>query len=177
MKAVKIVALDLGTLTGYAYRNFGAILSGTWILATPREVKAQHLARWDRRRDVRVDRLRQHISELDFVWGVFEDVQFASTTYQAHLWASLRATVWLSHLPEVECCPVGTLKKFATGNGAAKKEAMAKALAQRLPADFQLTKNKVCDVRTGAVLDDNAVDAVYLLLWAEQALQNKEFHE
>lgn len=172
---MKIVALDLGTLTGYAYRDkFGDIVAGTWVLATPREVKLQHLARWDRRRDIRVARLAHLIADMDCAWGVFEDVQFTSTTYQAHLWASLRATVWLSHLPEVECCPVGTLKKFATGSGAAKKEAMAKALVRRNPAYYQLMKNKVCDVRTGHLLDDNAVDAIYLLFWAEQALQNKE---
>jgi hypothetical protein len=47
--------------------------------------------------------------------------------------------------------PVGTLKKFATGNGSADKESMKKA-----------AKRDNLDVRD---LDDNAIDAYWLAKW------------
>lgn len=157
---MNILALDLGTKTGYAY-NFGdEVVAGTWGLALKREVTEWGKTRRTRRNDPRIKRLCDNITGLGpFDAVVFEDVQFTSTTFQAHLWAGLRSSIWLCALTDVcECVPVGTLKLFATGNGAATKEAMAKALT-REPLFHQLT------------LDDNGVDAAWLWLWARKNLQ------
>lgn len=86
---------------------------------------------------------------------------------QAHLWASLRTVVWLAaHACEakVMAVPVGTLKKFATGNGAAKKPLMASCLAGL----FDFTSNPKPRagrllLKNGRPVDDNEVDAVHLL--------------
>jgi hypothetical protein len=58
----------------------------------------------------------------------------------------------------VDCVPVATLKKFATGHGGATKEMMATSLQKKLPGLFEQK------------LDDNAIDAVWLFKWAETFL-------
>ena len=127
------------------------------VLASPGEV-AEAGREGRRAYDVRVERLYHELKRY-FVWKtnlvVFEDVQFSSTTYQAQLWASLRAAMWLafSELP-VEILPVqvGTLKKYATGCGSADKRAMLESAVR---------KNLNCQK-----LDDNAIDAFHLWCYA-----------
>lgn len=159
---MRILALDLGTKTGYATNVGGTFKCGTWKLATPKEVAAWGESRLTRRGDPRICRLRDHIQELeqpDII--VFEDVQFSSTTMQTQLWSSLRAVVWMFSCAEcktiIEAVPVGTLKKFATGNGTADKEAMMASLVRRVGA-------------IDTSWDDNAIDAYWLYLWAHQNL-------
>jgi hypothetical protein len=62
--------------------------------------------------------------------------------------------------PEVvyECVPVSTLKKFATGSGAADKKMMQTALFRMHP-EFKT-----------ANLDENAIDAIWILQWAKTNL-------
>jgi hypothetical protein len=60
----------------------------------------------------------------------------------------------------MECVPVSTLKKFATGHGGATKEMMEISLRKQRPEVF-LQKRFV---------DDNAVDAIWILLWAQAKL-------
>lgn len=159
---MKILSLDLGTDTGYAFGDTEGTKfeMGTWKLATAREIRAWGKERLTRRRDPRPRRLCEQILALKF-WPdliVFEDVQFASSTYQTQLWASLRTGVWTCFGDEVsfDCVPVATLKKFATGNGSANKAQMETAfLAQG---------------GLGCRFDDNAIDAYFVWKWAKQNL-------
>ena len=84
---------------------------------------------------------------------------------RSQLWGSLRAVTWVFGrvpLNIVECVPVGTLKQFATGNGAANKRQMAAALAIADPTHY------VLDFATGRVwrdhwaLDDSEVHAIWV---------------
>lgn len=159
---MNILALDLATKTGWATNFGGKIEAGTWTLATDKEISAWGKQRVTRRKDPRVQRL---VTNLDRYCGdidcvVFEDVQFASYTAQVQLWASLRSVVWLFCGGTVltECVPVGTLKVFASGHGAATKEMMSAALKRKHPEIWS------------PLWDDNAVDAVWLLLWAQKTL-------
>ncbi len=160
-----ILALDLGTKTGYAYNFNEEFFAGTWTLATDKELKAIRQPRLDRRRDPRVITLFRTLASEIGPWVrpeivVFEDVQFASYTGQVQLWASLRAAVWLAFDAPVniECVPVGTLKKFATGHGGATKDSMANYLKAQHPECYR------------PALDDNAVDAAWLWIWAKERL-------
>lgn len=166
---MKILALDLGTKTGYAHNLGGEIAAGTWTLATAKEVSEWGKNRMRRRCDPRILRLASALScmvDLDKTAYyrrpeivVFEDVQFSSTDYQAKLWASLRAAVWLTCGKKdliLECVPTGVLKRFATGHGGATKE-MMRAAVRAQPSKF-------------SGMDDNAVDAYWILKWAETYL-------
>lgn len=123
--------------------------------------------RQNRRCDCRISRLHFACGVLHFANKfdivIFEDVQFASSTYQVQLWASLRAALILSvsvpfPQPLIECVPVGTLKLFAANHGSATKEMMSAALQRQHPNQWTAT------------MDDNAVDAAWLWHWANQNL-------
>jgi hypothetical protein len=155
---MRILALDLGTHTGVACADGKACYASTWHLAKSGEITNWGKTRMDRRQDPRVPRLFEMLKTFKgFDVVVFEDVEFQTYTQQCQLWSSLRAAVWMSFKSPtyLDCVPVGTLKKFATGSGAADKAAMAKALYTQFP---ELKNNGY---------DDNAVDAVWLLKWAE----------
>lgn len=176
---MNILTLDLGTKTGWALHRDGAVSAGTVVLATEKELKAQKLAKLDRCCDMRASRLRNFILNLyrqpiDQIW--FEDVQFASTQLQAQLWGGLRATVTCFY-PEIKivAIPVGTLKKFASGNGAAKKPEMADALVKLLPEKygfmFTPKHRRYCvELPSCREVDDNEVDAIHLLHLARKTL-------
>lgn len=175
---MKILALDLGTTFGYAVEADDYPLScGSVLLATPKEIKYQAKLRMDRRCDMRFLRFVRHLrclcTSFHPDWMVFEDVQFASTSKQAHLWATWRAAVWLVANEfsgvEIECCPVGTLKKFATGSGTADKGVMAEYLLQN--PRFMLRHGLIIDRVTNLKIDDNAVDAIHLLNWMKHTLR------
>lgn len=163
---MRILALDLGTSTGYCYGDSerpDVLDAGTWKLATPREVTAWGKSRLTRRCDPRVARLAGYVRKFPLAeLVVFEDVQFASSTYQVQLWASLRAALWLDYPPgtNFECVPVSTLKKFATGSGGADKGLMRYSLQTNSGFD------KVFPVQ--ADWDDNAIDAIWIWLWARK---------
>lgn len=186
---MNILALDLGTQTGWALwlsRKALGVLSpveelrlGTERLATPKEVTAWGKIRMTRRADPRISRLHKFLTEghhsFGFDWIIFEDVTFATSQYQTQLWASLRSAAWLTTTPnrlapQFECCPVTTLKKFATGKPGAKKEDMARALVAT-DSRFKLDGGKVIDQIDGATIDDNAVDALFLLKWGKNILK------
>ena len=156
---MNILALDLGTNTGFAHTEGE---NGTWKLATTKEIALWGKNRMRRRSDPRVTRLATEIARLACISDivVFEDVQFSSSTYQTQLWASFRGAVWLTcdrMKVMVECVPTGTLKLFATGHGAATKEMMLAAANRAEPGKF-------------IGMDDNAVDAYWILKWAEKSL-------
>jgi len=155
---LRILALDLGTRTGWALFDNGETQSGTWRLATPKEIKAQAAAKRERCCDIRAGRLRSLIEGVGPVDRIyFEDVQFVGSVMQVQLWSSLRAMLWLeackTMAPRVVAVPVGTLKKFA-GKGNADKAYMARAAAAR-----GFFKSEA---------DDNEVDAWLLLQFAIQ---------
>lgn len=153
---MRILALDLGTKTGWAFFDGEKVTSGTWQLMTPKEVTAMRKAKLDRSRDPRTWRLRENIKKMlpaDLI--IFEDVQFSKTQLQAQMWGSLRGIVWLfQNGMEIQAVPVGTLKKFATGKGNAQKEDLKRALTGTIEAGI-LSK-----------MDDNEVDAYWLLQMA-----------
>ena len=162
-----ILALDLGTNTGYCYNVGPQIYSGTWLLASKDDLKTARKARFDRRCDIRVPELYRRLdrivsSAMFFDYVIFEDVRFHTSLAQSQLWSSLRTAVWLSFAPcTIEAVDVGTLKKFATGSGAADKLKM-RAYLKGIPALFK------------EEMDDNAVDAAWLFLWAKTNLAKEK---
>jgi Holliday junction resolvasome RuvABC endonuclease subunit len=165
---MNFLALDLGTKTGFAATCGMVLAGGTWLLAPSDQIKVDAKSRMDRRLDSRIPTLYGLIGGLHGLrpldWIFFEDVQFSSTTKQTQLWASLRATVWLfasQHNIKVECCPTGTLKKFATGYGGADKEQMMRAACRNHGSQIDELKRAF----PGIKLDDNFYDALHLLSW------------
>lgn len=157
-----VLAIDLGTSTGFCYNRGDTTFQGSWLLATDKEIRAWGKARLRRRKDPRVERLCIKLDALgNFDVVIFEDVQFGSTTYQTQLWAGLRSSVWLCAAKSgiAECVPVSTLKLFATGNGHATKEMMFAALAKKHP-----------NLAGGLANNDDAVDAAWLWVWAKEKL-------
>ncbi len=173
------LALDIGTKTGFALSVAGLTTSvGTWTLSSTKAITFDKQCRLDRRLDPRIPCLYAAIKNTHFThpldWLFFEDVQFSVTTGQVQLWSSLRAAVWLAafHLKiQIDCCPVGTLKKFGSGYGASSKSGMAYALTKTDPR-FKLEGKKVRDTETNQLLDDNAVDAIHLLKWSLDLTKN-----
>ena len=160
---MNILALDLGTHAGFCHTiEAGGTVSGTWDLATAKEITAWGKLRLTRRRDPRVRRFQEKLQVVspapDLV--VFEDVQFTSYTFQTQLWSALRAAAWLAFSDRTvfECVPVTTLKKFATGSGGADKGGMKKFLMLRYP-EFR-----------GYEMDDNEIDAIWIYKWAKENL-------
>lgn len=168
-----VLGIDLGTKTGYALASNGAIWDcGTWILSKSKEIAYARKLRLDRRCDPRFlslfDRLMtiHSLKQLDYI--VFEDVQFAVTVMASQLWSSLRSAIWMMSKQgvQIDCVPVGTLKKFATGSGASNKVSMAIAL-NKIDSRFTLDVfGEVRDTLTGEILTDDAVDAIWLAKWA-----------
>jgi hypothetical protein len=173
---LNILALDLGTHTGYATLIDGVEAGGTWLLATDKELKAQKKLRLDRRNDMRIsalfDRIRSLRDRTHFDWVFFEDVQFLSTQLQAQLWASLRAAVWMHGRDglQMDCVPTGTLKLFGAKHGGATKEMMAAALGcELIPTGLKTKPYKF--IFRGQEIDDNEVDARHLLNFARHKLK------
>jgi len=158
---MNILALDLGTHAGWA-RNYGPLpWCGTRHLAKKGEIEKWSATRMLRRCDPRIERFYSFLTGLfsppDLV--VFEDVEFSTYTYQTQLWASLRAALWVAFDKRavIECVPVQALKKFATGAGSATKEQMRAALVRESGPKWD-------------GMDDNAIDAQWILRWAEKNL-------
>ena len=143
---MNVLALDLGTTTGWATLVAGVESSGAWELATEKELYRQrkiksekpYPQRGDRLTDLRVARLFDHLNQilpaLRIDWVFFEDVKFCKTQAQAQLWASLRTAVWLAvkrvYAVRIDCLAIQNLKQFATGKGNATKEEMIAALGR-----------------------------------------------
>ena len=177
---MKILALDLGVHTGYALEADDYPLAcGTWTLGVEKA---------NRSLDYRIRVLWKTLQTLHKGFKidrlVWEDVQFQSAgCAQTQLWASLRTVCWfmgIEHAIHLDCCPVQTLKKWATGSGGATKDDMARHLCQNprfklVECALKSGKNKgkpaplqVLDTVTRSLLDNNAVDALHLLGWAKK---------
>jgi len=140
-----ILALDLGTTTGWAMRRGGLILSGVAEFKPGRfEGGGMRYLRFTRWLD------EMATEPLAGIW--FEEVRRHVATDAAHVYGGLMATLtaWceLRGIPYAGV-PVGTIKKHATGKGNANKGAMVAAARARgfSPAD------------------DNEADALALLHW------------
>lgn len=177
---MNILALDLGTNTGFAYNVDNTFHCGTKLLATKQQLAEQKRLRFERRMDRRVMELFRWVRSLaeshHIELIVFEDVLFSSTTYQTQLWASLRAAVWLACPANVatDCVAVGSLKKFA-GHGGATKEMMGLFLCRADTRFCRIGKvNPKFFFRQSTDLlqpiDDNAVDAIWIWKWAQATL-------
>jgi hypothetical protein len=144
-----ILALDLGTTTGWALRGQdGLITSGTASFRPGRYdgggMRYLRFTNWL----TEIDRLSGPVAAI---W--FEEVRRHAGTDASHIYGGLMATLtaWaeLRGVP-YQGVPVGTIKRHATGKGKADKAAMVAAVRARgfSPAD------------------DNEADAIALLLWA-----------
>ena len=146
-----ILALDLGTTSGWALRDrTGRITSGSQSFKPQRfeggGMRYLRFGRW-------ISEIQTSVSELQFLY--FEEVRRHASTDAAHAYGVFLATLtaWCEHhgIP-YQGVPVGTIKKHATGKGNASKDEMMAAMRARgyLPAD------------------DNEADALALLHWAIQ---------
>ena len=146
-----VLALDLGTTTGWALRSQdGGITSGT-VTFRPSRFEGGGM---------RYLRFRSWLGELAALAGgltriAFEEVRSHAGTDAAHLYGGFLAhlSAWCEeHDVPYEGVPVGTIKRYATGNGNADKAKMIAAIQARgfRPAD------------------DNEADAIALLLWATE---------
>ncbi|MFN3965567.1 MAG: crossover junction endodeoxyribonuclease RuvC [Silanimonas lenta] len=144
-----LLALDLGTSTGWALRDrTGRITSGTESFK-PRRFEGGGM-RFLRFKTLLAE-LKAHADGIDTL--VFEEVRRHTSTDAAHAYGGFLATLtaWCEHhgIP-YQGVPVGTIKKHATGRGNARKDEMLSAARDRghTPAD------------------DNEADALALLYWA-----------
>lgn len=146
-----ILALDLGTTTGWALRDrTGRITSGSQSFKPQRfeggGMRFLRFKRW-------LTELKAHAEGIDAL--VFEEVRRHVSTDAAHAYGGFLATLtaWCEHhgVP-YQGVPVGTIKKHVTGKGNASKDEMMAAMRARgyLPTD------------------DNEADALALLHWAIQ---------
>lgn len=143
----KILALDLGTTTGFCAGDFRNHLIGTWNLK-PGKFDGGGM-RYVKFRE-NLDRLHASM-KLDRV--VFEAVRRHNGTDAAHVYGGLMAhlTEWCeTRAIPYYGVPVGTIKKFWTGNGNANKAAMIER----------------CHASEIVVADDNEADAVALFHYA-----------
>lgn len=145
-----ILALDLGTRTGYAWRRGDRIEHGFIDFKTKRmESPGMRYVRFKQW----LNRYSPNIENI-----VFEEVRRHIGTTAAHVYGG-----FLSHLTafcaenEIEYVgvPVGTIKKFATGKGNANKNMMILA-ARKAGRD---------------IVDDNEADAYWILQYAIQELE------
>ena len=144
-----ILALDLGSTTGWAIRNSRCrILHGTAEFRPTRfeggGMRYLRFKRW-------LTEIKQSCDGIDAVY--FEEVRRHAGVDAAHAYGGFMAhlTAWCEHhqIP-YQGVPVGTIKKHATGKGNANKDQMISAARLRGPAPA----------------DDNEADAIALLHWA-----------
>ena len=147
MASIRILAIDIGRSTGWAYFDDGAVVSGVWI-CSPKATKEN----WGKRFN-RFTSYLNSLPKMDHV--VYESVVRHIGTYAAHQYGG-----FLSHLLAwvdregigCDALGVGAIKKHATGKGNASKEMMmesARTKMGRLPktddeADALWLLDKAC---------------------------------
>ncbi|CAH0126475.1 hypothetical protein ROS9278_00098 [Roseomonas sp. CECT 9278] len=144
-----VLALDLGTTTGWALRGQdGSITSGTMTFRPSRFEGG----------GMRFLRFRGWLAEVAALSGgvariVFEEVRAHAGTDAAHIYGGFLAhlSAWCEERSiAYQGVPVATIKRFVTGKGNADKAKMVAAI----------------QARGFAPADDNEADAIALLLWA-----------
>ena len=146
-----ILALDLGTTTGWALRGSdGHISSGSESFRPQRfeggGMRYLRFKRW-------LTDIKQCNASIDQV--VFEEVRRHAGVDAAHAYGGFmgQLTAWCEHhqIP-YQGVPVGTIKKHATGKGNASKDEMVAAVR----------------ARGHSPADDNEADAIALLYLARE---------
>ena len=144
-----VLALDLGTTTGWALRSAeGAVLSGTASFRSSRfdggGMRYLRFRAW-------LEELAEDAGGLSAIW--FEEVRRHVGTDASHVYGGMLATLtaWAEqrHTPYAGV-PVGTIKQHATGRGNAGKPDVIAAMR----------------ARGHSPADDNEADALALLHWA-----------
>lgn len=146
---MKILALDIGTKTGWALASSGKISDGGSVSFKPKAPQKRPY-RWRMFQDW-LNRLHQQNGGIDVIY--YEDVFRHSSRDAGNVYGGFWA--FLEHFCEqhdVVMIPVAvpTIKKFWTGSGNAKKELMIAAARDR---GFH-------------PIDDNHADALALLAYA-----------
>ena len=144
-----ILALDLGTTTGWALRGSDDhITSGSERFRPQRfeggGMRFLRFKRW-------LTEIKQSCDGIDCLY--FEEVRRHTGVDAAHAYGGFLATLtaWCEHHQSpYQGVPVGTIKKHATGKGNASKEDVIAAV----------------QARGHDPVDDNEADALALLLWA-----------
>ena len=143
-----ILALDLGTTTGWASRIGGIVHSGTVSFRPSRYdgggMRYLRFQRW-------LDALAHDGGGLGTIY--FEEVRRHAGTDAAHLYGGFLATLtaWCEREQVAyQGVPVGTIKRFATGKGNAGKDLVIAAMT----------------ALGHAPADDNEADALALMHWA-----------
>jgi hypothetical protein len=144
-----ILAVDLGTITGWAARvSSGIIESGTVSFRPSRYdgggMRYLRFRAW-------LDDISANAPGLSAIY--FEEVRRHAGTDAAHVYGGLLATLtaWCEQREiAYQGVPVGTIKKFIASKGNADKQAVMNAVRARghQPAD------------------DNEADAIAILLWS-----------
>jgi len=147
-ESTAILALDLGTHTGWAAHSPGVTVSGVWSFQPQRfEGGGMRYLRFARQ----LREAHKAVGGFDEVY--FEEVRRHLGTTAAHVYGGLLAvlTAWCEgeKIP-YRGVPVGTVKKHATGHGNASKSEMVRAAR----------------VRGWNPADDNEADALWILDWA-----------
>jgi Holliday junction resolvasome RuvABC endonuclease subunit len=144
-----ILALDLGTTTGWALRSSDGTINSGSTNFRPQRFEGGGM---------RFLRFKRWLAELkDMTGGIhalyFEEVRRHVSTDAAHAYGGFLATLtaWCEHhqIP-YQGVPVGTIKKHATGKGNASKDEVLSAMR----------------ALGHAPTDDNEADALALLHWA-----------
>jgi len=143
----RVLAIDPGTLCGWALQDGAQRYSGTWNLKPTRSDGGGM-------RYVRLKRCLGEIGRVDLV--VYEEVKHHKGTEASHIYGGieLALTGWCEEQnPKIPytAVPVGTIKKHATGKGNADKDTMIAAFTKR---------------NGYAPFDDNEADAWFLLDYA-----------
>lgn len=154
---MKLLALDLGTTSGFAIGSKGHVVSGTWNLKP---------GRYDGG-GMRFVKMRERLNEVRRAYGVthvfYEEVRRHAGTDAAHVYGGLMATLtsWCEeHSIPYEGIPVGEIKKNFTGNGNASKALM---IAEAEKRGFQPKDDNEADAiaifdlalkRLGSIADD-----------------------
>lgn len=144
-----ILALDLGTTTGWALRPIEGDMAHGFVSFRPQRFEGGGM---------RFLRFKRWLSEIysttnDIHAVYFEEVRRHVGVDAAHVYGGLMATLttWCEHrnIP-YKGVPVGTIKKHATGKGNAGKDDVIAAMR----------------AKGHPVTDDNEADALALLHWA-----------
>ena len=144
-----ILALDLGTSTGWAIRGHDNLITSGTVSLRPGRFEGGGM---------RYLRFTNWLTEINRLSGpiaaiYFEEVRRHLGVDAAHLYGGFLATLtaWCEHRAiAYQGVPVGTIKRHATAKGNAGKDAVIAAVAAR---GFHPK-------------DDNEADAIALLLWA-----------
>jgi Holliday junction resolvasome RuvABC endonuclease subunit len=146
-----VLALDLGTTTGYAIRNRDGVIASGTVSFRPNRYDGGGM-RYLRFRTW-LEAIVQDVAPINVVH--YEEVRRHLSTDAAHVHGGLLATLtaWCEQRSiAYQGVPVGTIKRHVTGKGNADKATVIAAVRARgfKPAD------------------DNEADALAILLWATE---------